>query len=721
MRITYSIAFLIFFILLNLSCKKKDLDPDDSGNIQNLENIDIGTTVEVSSTSIGINGGSIIISKPDTPVDGLEITIPPNAYTSSQTFTVSYSEIVSHKLGENFDPISPMISIACDGGYSNELISVTIPVEIPEGHIPIGFFLDAVTGKLEGIPVESVSSNSITLLTRHFLSGNMLKSASADDNKGANIIISSISESVLNSLPVITSGFAPGVDDWEFVNDGSYIATGGHCSGQNIAAMWYYFEKKTTEGNLFNRFSTNPNLWQDNSRGYRFCSVIHKDLDWDGAVTNMFKKYINKNQELDRLKLLTIAGAILVTGEPQGIGIYRQKGTYNDGSPKYEGHDLICYQVSVSDGKLYISDPNTPGTGQVVEFANNKFQPYMAKLNGHDVSNAYPYVTWYAKTAYIEWDKIGKRWDELLDNTIGTIASNTFPSYKIWVDDEEDYELEDGLFVNNEKLKTFVTCPDAEVHFPVDGQKRIGLYVFNQSGVRIDVQRGVRADVTLNFESDSYVILKPGLNILGYYVVGAKVNSKDKFGFKYNDLFVDFKWVNVNYIPLTIFPNPIIGEPDKDILITAKSNGTAPSNAKYVWKFGDGSQEVTILNDSTVTYNYEKTGNFQVELKLYDNATNKLVASATAVANIENSLFANTEWRKSYQDGQSASITFTGSTYSVYMGIGNDYHFTIMGGGTYVATGNTAILTPYSSTTSDIVTIEGGILTYMNSTYTKVE
>jgi hypothetical protein len=235
-------------------------------------------------------------------------------------------------------------------------MSITIPVKIPAGHIPLGFYLDESTGKLEGIPFKSITANSITLLTRHFLNANKLKSAEIKEKSlsgaGANIMISSISESVLNGQPIIASGFKPGVDDWEFVNYGSYIAPGGHCAGQNMTAMWYFFEKKSTEGSLFNKFSDNPKLWQDNARGYRFCSVLHNDLNWDGTVATLFDKYIDKNQELDKLKLLTIAGTMLVTGEPQGVGIYFQNGTKTDGTPTYAGHDLICYKVSVGGGKL---------------------------------------------------------------------------------------------------------------------------------------------------------------------------------------------------------------------------------------------------------------------------------------------------------------------------------------------------------------------------------
>jgi hypothetical protein len=361
-----SLIYVFVVAILLLSCSKKgdtlSSTISDQATTVNQDivskNLTTGPLTEVARSTVGLSGSTIKVVKPNTPVDGVEIAIPANSFSTNPTLTVSYAEIKSNQFGTNFNPISPVISVSCDGGYSNNLMSITIPVKIPQGHIPLGFYFDETTGKLEGIPFKSISSNSITLLTRHFLPSAKLKSGSLQlksaSFNGANILICSISESVLNGQPIISSGFKPGTDDWEFENDGSYIATGGHCAGQNMAAMWYYFEKKPTLGSLYNKYSDNPNLWQDNARGYRFCSVIHNDLDYDGIVSTLFDKYIDKNQTLDKLKLLTIAGAMLVTGEPQGIGIYHQTGTKADGSPIYSGHDLICYQVSVSGGKLYI-------------------------------------------------------------------------------------------------------------------------------------------------------------------------------------------------------------------------------------------------------------------------------------------------------------------------------------------------------------------------------
>ncbi|MEI6275078.1 MAG: FISUMP domain-containing protein [Prolixibacteraceae bacterium] len=626
-----STVLLFMFVFFNSACKKNTTDPatEIQETNQKLMNLEIGPVVEISSASISTGGGSVKISKADTPLNGMEIVIPANSFASSRTFKVSSAEIKSHQFGPNFSPVSPMINISCDGGYAKELMSVTIPVKIAAGYFPLGFYFDETTGKLEGIPVKSYTSSSVTLLTRHFLPASQLKSGSVtlkSAGTGSNIIISSISESLLTGQPIIASGFKPGVDDWEFANRGSYIAYGGHCAGQNITAMWYYFEKKPTAGNLNNKFSDNPKLWQDDARGYRFCSVIQSDLEWDGMVAGMFAKYVDKNPDLDQLKFYTTAGTMLITGEPQAIGIYRVKGTSTDGTVQYGGHALICYQIAVSAGKMYISDPNFPGVEQTIQLKNKLFEPYIGKSEAGDVSMTYPFITYYAKTAVIEWPKIAARYGELQDNTIGTVPPYTFPEYTIWQKEGVAlYGLKDGLVMTNDTLRTMVDCPTAENFYNnVPGKKPIPWTAFDVSGNRIDNYVGF---------GSGYVILKPGVNQIGYYIYGWRTASKNAVG-DFNDRFIDFKWITVNYIPLLIEPNPLNGEPSKEYTLTAKSKGGAPKVSKYTWDFGDGSSAVTVQNDSTVKHTFAKTGTFSVKVELYNSANNSKLTEAIGSAKI---------------------------------------------------------------------------------------
>jgi hypothetical protein len=646
-----SLVVLVMVLFSILSCKKAEepvADPEvipTEDPVIVSKNISTGTYTEVANSTIASGGTTVKIAKPNTPVDGLELIVPSGSFGSSASIAISYAEIKSQQLGANVNPISPVIAITCDGGYAKRMMSLTIPVKIPAGHIPLGFFLDETTGKLEGIPIQSYTTNAITLLSRHFLSPASLKSGNVASKSaaatGAKIIISSIAESVLIGQPIIASGFKPGTDDWEFINQGSYIAFDGHCAGQTIGAMWYYYERKATEGALFNKFSDTPKIWEDNARGYKFCSVLQNETDWGGPVQKFFDKYIDHNQTYDRQKFLTFAGAILVTGEPQAVAIYlKTKEVNTDGTPVYAGHALICYQVSVSSGKLYISDPNVPGTGQIIEMAGDKFKPYMAKLNGNSASDSYPFITYYAKTAVIEWNKIGKRYSELTDNTIGTVAPYVFPAYNIWVKSKGgDVLLKDGMTVTKDTLSTYVECPDAVTFKTVNGKKLISAVVYGSDGL-------VKSTQTLPGVTDwglttgLYVKLVPGVNKLGYAIKGWNssylyLNSTERI-----PIFLDFKWITVYYIPLRISADQAKGQPTKEVKFTAVTNGMAPKSAKYVWNFGDGTATVTKLSDSTAVHTFSKAGTYTVSIELFDNATG--AKSAASALDYEVSSDANT-------------------------------------------------------------------------------
>ena len=286
---------VIAFLFLISSCKKNDNPTEPVSSPVSTGPIKTGDVVQVTTQNLGSSGGIITIAKPGTPLNGMTITVPQDGYSTSNTFTVSYAPINNHSLGSNFNPVSPLISISNGGAFSNTPMTIKIPIKKAKDEFAIGFSYDATTGKLEAVPIAAADDSTVTIATRHFgtasTSANILGKY-ADATSTGTFVISSIKESLLSSQTVLNTGFTPGVDDWEFINYGSYIALNGHCAGQSMTAMWYYYEKKLKgESGLFHRFdkvnnNTLPNfLWQDDPLGFRFASTIQRDFDWDGWMT----------------------------------------------------------------------------------------------------------------------------------------------------------------------------------------------------------------------------------------------------------------------------------------------------------------------------------------------------------------------------------------------------------------------------------------------------
>ncbi|HPR30962.1 MAG TPA: PKD domain-containing protein [Prolixibacteraceae bacterium] len=615
----------MFFSVFFYSCTSFDSPPKPSRNLQ------IGEETEVARQTVSPSGGSILVDSPGSEVDGMKIEVPAGSYTTSRTFRITTAPITSHNLGEYFVPVTPVIQIENGGGYTKKLMKVTIPVTVPDGEIAVGFLYHEISGTLEGLNVVRESAGSITVATRHFMSETEIRRGWDDNLKGAplamnvsaNLIICSVKESILESKPIISSGFTPGVDDWEFINYGSYLEPGGHCAGQSVTAMWYYFEKKLAgEAVLYHRFDslnkreTPQFMWMDNRLGYRFASVIQNDFKFDGWFDRL--DTLTKYPEL---VFNSFAASMLVTGEPQLVLICSSKDS--------TGHAMIVYKVDYAGGDLYIADPNYPnnhdnsGTAvnRMIKFRNGNFLPYETGLVAGADSKSMDRIGYFAKTAYIDWSQIGKRYNEAVAGTIGNTGTATFPAYTLWVKDDTEKEMENNLVIDSDSLKCRVECPTAEVTIKEGGRSFLDFQMFNKEGDRVDYEYE-------GLKTVKYTLLNPGLNTIGFYVAGPRnkdVNSP---------AYIDFKWVNVYNSKLSISPNPIKGEPGKNIEITAVNSGSGPQKARYEWNFGDKTSVVKVKNKNTVTHKFSKEGTYTVKVELYDDATNSLYGVATAPANI---------------------------------------------------------------------------------------
>ncbi|MDO8532875.1 MAG: hypothetical protein Q7T26_12065, partial [Dehalococcoidia bacterium] len=302
----------------------------------------------------------------------------------------------------------------------------------------------------------------------------------------------------------------PGIDDWQFVNRGSYIAPGGHCAGQALTALWYYVNKPDgKEVKLYDRYDNNrlspatPEIWQDDSYGYRFASVIQKDINWDSFANKLQENLAGVD---DELTFKAFAYSMQLTGEPQEVGLFSSKGG---------GHDMIGYRIK--DNQIYIADPNYPGNNdRRIDFVNGKFKPYNSGANKKEIDagngTAYETIQYAAKTFTVDWSLIARRWAEVKS---GAIGNDRFPKYTLgYVDkDGKVQPLNDGAVISVNPVRV--------------GPREGG---FGQVVYR-DGQK-------LNPDASSRLTLVPGENKLGFAIYG-KVNEKWEY--------VDFRYVTVRY------------------------------------------------------------------------------------------------------------------------------------------------------------------------------
>lgn len=583
--------------------------------------ISTGKTVAAASVKVPSSGGTLTVSEPGTPITGLELTIPANAYTDIKTFEISYAPIEKHSFGQDFNPLTPLIKVDNGGDYSAETMTLKIPVKVPEGSFAMGFIYDSKTKKLNGLPTIASDADSITIATSHF----------------SDVIISCISDALIKKD--VDSGFRPGIDDWQFINRGSFIAQGGHCAGQSVTALWYYVTQPDGKDLTLNgRYDNNgnkpssPSFDYDDNLAYRFVSAVHSDINWDSYANRFWKKMAGANDELT-WKLF--AYSMQITGEPQETGIYSKAGG---------GHDMICYRVK--DGNLYIADPNYPGNNERrIEYSNGKFKPYNSGANFDEIAKgngkAYETIQYCAKTDTLSWDKIAQRWEEMKDKTVG---DNKFPAYQIIYKDENGKypELLDGFTFSNKLIRIAASSTTPN----------IGCYIFRDGAL-------------LKFDAQYNVELVPGVNNLGIFIV-CTVDAKDKDGNPIKiEKYVDFKYLTVTFksedAKISIDPPTLDGQ-EKQLYTFNLVN---PENIKYV--------RLDWLLDGVIAYPASApklemgfpAGDHTITVNLYD-LSQKLLGTAESSVHINAVVVSNL---LKLQQLKSISGAFFGkNTYSLSTG-----------------------------------------------------
>jgi len=525
-----------------------------------------GLEIPLALETVEPSGGTVTVDKPGDPLDGMEIQVPAGAYPDSQQFAVSSAPVDGHDFGEYFTPATPLISIRNASDYSGELMTVTIPVEVPQDHFAMAFYYDDAAGTLEGIPFNGMDEHSITVVTRHF----------------SDIIVSIIDNTLLDDLlkTDIDSHFRPGIDDWQFTNYGSYIAKGGHCAGQSATELWYFCEQPDGKDlTLYNRYDNNgvkpatPDLWQDDSYGYRLASTVQKDINWDSFGVTFQVEMTGAD---DELMWKAFAYSIQMSGEPQFVGIVSNAG---------DGHAMVVYRVHKNE--LYIADPNYPGnTGRRIEYSGGAFKPYNSGANAEEIKagngKAYERIGYCGKTAMVDWNVLDARWNEF---KAGTIGNDRFPQYHYVI--HHDNGSEDLLVDNYESQ-------DKKVHIWIKSDFPTDRAIYRNGTI-------IEPDMNGKYE------LEEGNNLIGMYMKGDANNNPQSPAYRY----VDFQYFNIQYgesechgwvldsIVEKRFEVYNSDEFRRDLVFEASTDGWYSSSGCNVVSKYDGNDFVDVLVDVT--------------------------------------------------------------------------------------------------------------------------
>ena len=464
--------------------------------------LELGAADAPVSTPVGPTGATW------TTASGVELSVPEGAYTSELTFTTSETEITGQTFGELVSPAGKLLTVDNGGVEAAVPVELTFPVDADDDEVALAVFYDANAGRIEPMPIIAAEDGTITTITRHFSS-----------------IFVTLVDLALLVDDVIDSGFRPGVDDWDFVNYGSWVAPGGHCSGQSLSALWYYVQQHLANGapSLFDRFEDRvrnvpygptPTLDADDRDAYRFASMVQDDEAKAYDATERAYDDATK-AKLGRAQFYAFAYAILTTGEPQYVGMYRDAGG---------GHAMIVY--AVTEDALLIADPNFPGAYRTITYDpdTGALGPYTSSLKAGDPDMTFESIGYYAKTALVDWNGLGGRWEQFLDGSIGAGAFPTATLEVREVDEDGDESwvpLVDGYEVEEDQDSITV--------------RMAGIDTWN---ARLNVYQWTDLTVTGVWDQAVSVPLEKGMNRLGFEYRGWSWSDS-------TDAWVDFERIRV--------------------------------------------------------------------------------------------------------------------------------------------------------------------------------
>jgi hypothetical protein len=203
-------------------------------------------------------------------------------------------------------------------------------------------------------------------------------------------------------------------------------------------------------------------------------------------------------------------------------------------------------------------------------------------------------IAYFAKTAFLRWDRVGTRYTEFVNKTAG---NDRFPRYQLTVPAEGGVVLGD----------TFRT---ARADFD---------YTMTPMGPAI---RGFVAHTYFESGTEMFVYPVPlqyGWQKLGIYLMGAPTAGKS------DSSWLDFRWVNICRNPFKIeavrldgIPVTAPGEAGTPYTLRCNGYGEAPPSPRYIWTFDDGSAPVERMDDSTVTHTFSQSKTYHVSVKVED-------------------------------------------------------------------------------------------------------
>ncbi|MBL0172011.1 MAG: hypothetical protein IPP90_15065 [Gemmatimonadaceae bacterium] len=569
-------------------------------------------TVNLAGQTVPTTGGTVTLTLPGSALDGTTLTIPPGALGSAGTIGFSISSASTLVLPAGVTAVSPTLAVTGPVGRFKVPATLRLPGIAPAGKVLVVVLMDPATGAMSVLPSSASGASGITVALPS-IDAPTPAATVADGNTplvGARTSATTSLHAPVTSILVtiaidptllardFDSGFRTAADEWDFQRQliSSFpVSLSGPGVDPDVSmigtSIWYFVNRKGTDGPLFQKYQEAPGIPESNRRGFRWTSVAYSDvpdLYLTGGLADATFAQIKASsaafalQSMNEIK----AAFLLSSNKPQPVMLFNDRAVATGGEPRFG----IAYRTVGAVVELSI--PDAPGrrftmellpTGWVTAFVTpasgiqyrvDHLAPVHYGLLVQDAAFAQEYARVTAKTIGDAqgWPRPTLNSAYGLLDTAAVYAADTLRNW--WVCSA----CEDHGF----RTTQITPSPTLLAAFRRADQNANGSW--GALAPAIAVQLLHRGDLPLpnGQQKRGYEILQP--------MPGSGLNTLPFTGW--------LDWITVNYkqLPTDVRPDSIIIIDDQNAAYTATVTG-GPSGSTYRWKYvGDKVTDSTDTN-----------------------------------------------------------------------------------------------------------------------------
>lgn len=543
--------------------------------------------VVLNDLPVAPGGGVLTVTDPESPLLGLSIAVPSGAYPTATRWTVAAVTNVTPTLPTGAEQVGPTIRFTNGQAEYAELpFTITLPARVAADRAVGAFYYDAATDTWDPLPLLGRTDSTITVMTRHVSSDQLIPDAPAASLRrgpfafgspaalrapgSTDVVVVSVSLEMLGGSAA--SEYRPRLDDWPFENRGSWLTPGGYSFGASTSSVYHFLRRRAT-GRLFLDDAI-QNFNYDNARGIRLASMIQYELFRTSALRDRVVFLIDSAASVGETWEVNQARALAL-----GIWLKRLPRLIFVGPRNHATRSQMMVAFDMNGWKFGVSSTQEPGEGRQITFDGTRWVPFDFGPNKDEPREPFAQVFMVGGSALVPLTKMVRYFEWYDDHSI---AEELFPpldkEYMDPVDPERWRPLPDHperLVTASESIMVRTLCGSCGFPRPGPGPAtRIITAAYTATGVPVgadtdDAAEGVTIELPAIDEIASHGLLHT------WPVADNNIGKT-----------IDWSWLDIERVTFTLRAEPSAPQAGQPVTYRLENGGIGDETTYYRWTVG---------------------------------------------------------------------------------------------------------------------------------------